>query len=377
MTEPVTATFEIAGLADTLKKAFACTPKKGAAWDKSAGIVFEFNPTDRESMIIRATNLDVYYMEWVDALKVSGPDSFVRWRFPSALITGVVGSLPIGSGKTVTFEDKTGECKQLQMTSGRTKSRFNLIDTSMYPTWPAFDPTDLSSVGEFGTKMEQVEWACDKSHEILRGIRFDGENLYATNRYRLAVVPFKTGMTEAFTLPAGILSSILKKTGDGVKIGADEHQFYLMPDEHTQVRTVLLAGPYPNVSRIMEQEKPDTIQFNKNQLNEMIVRSLNFSGSDRIPTMRIFIGQEEVRVMMSNEELGMIGDVLELPGQCDHDFLEIKLTPQNLQDALAQSPNDLVKLHYDRTKSTGILLIDGGGGYRAWVMPRTGDATTP
>src|SRR5678816_933447 len=131
MTEPVTATFEIAGLADTLKKAFACTPKKGAAWDKSAGIVFEFNPTDRESMIIRATNLDVYYMEWVDALKVSGPDSFVRWRFPSALITGVVGSLPIGSGKTVTFEDKTGECKQLQMTSGRTKSRFNLIDTSM------------------------------------------------------------------------------------------------------------------------------------------------------------------------------------------------------------------------------------------------------
>lgn len=366
----VTVIFEVAALADSLKKAFACTPKKGAAFDKSAGIVFEFNPVDMESMVIRATNLDVYYMEWVDVLKVEGPDQFIRWRLPSALVAGVVGSLPIGSGKTVTFTDADGANKHLVMTAGKVKAKFNLIDSSLYPTWPAFDPSILSSVGEFGPKMERVEWATDKAHEILRGIRIDGENLIATNRYRLAVVPFKSGLDEPITLPAGILSTVLKKSSD-VQIGADEHQFYLMPDEHTQIRTVILAGAYPNVSRIMDQDKPDLIKFNKNQLIEMVTRALNFSGSDRIPTLRMFIGKEEVRVMMANEEMGMIGDILEIPGQAVHDFIEIRLTPENLTDALGQSPNDEVKLSYDQTKSSGILLIDGGGGYRAWVMPRT------
>lgn len=366
----ITVTFEVAALADCLKKAFACTPKKGAAFDKSAGIVFEFNPADTESMVIRATNLDVYYMEWVDVLKVEGPDGFVRWRLPSQLVAGVVGSLPIGSGKTVTFTDKDGMNKQLYMESGRTKCKFNLIDSSLYPTWPAFDPGILTEVGAFGSKMERVEWAVDPGHEALRGIYIDGENLIATNRYRLAVVPFQSGLENPVLLPAGILSSVLKKT-DTVQIGADDHQFYLMPDEHTQIRTVLLSGQYPNVSRIMEQEKPNTIKFHKNAVIEMINRALNFTGSDRVPTLRVFIGKEEVRVMMANEEMGMLGDVLEIPGQALHDFLEIRLTPENLTDALSRSPNDEVKLSYNQDKATGILMIDGGGGYRAWVMPRT------
>lgn len=359
--------FETATLADSLKKAFACTPKKGAAFDKAAGIVFEFNPTDLESVTIRATNLDVYYMEWVDLVEGEGPDEPHAWRFNSQLIASVVGSLPIGSGKTVSLEEKEGV---IHLSAGRTKCRFNLINMDHYPVWGAFDPDDLTATQGFAGRMEQVEWAVDSSHEILQGVHFDGEFVYATNKYRLAVSELKVDLSEPVTLPSGILSGILSKTAE-ILVGGSGSQFYIMPDEHTQIRTVIYAGKYLNTSRVIDQIKPNQITFKKGPLLEMVSRALNFAGSDRTPTMTLYIGMEEVAVMMANEEMGMLGDVLEVPGQADHPRVVIRLTPDYLSEALAHSPNEEISLGYDCAKPDTILYIDGGSGYRAWVMPRT------
>lgn len=359
--------FETATLADSLKKAFACTPKKGAAFDKSAGIVFEFNPTDTESLTIRATNLDVYYMEWVDILSAEGDDKQVTWRFNSQLISGVVGSLPIGSGKTVTLEEKDG---QVHLSSGRTKCKLFLQSMDHYPEWGAFDPDQLTTCQGFAGRMEQVEWAVDRADQILCGVHFDGEFAYATNKYRLAVSEIKLDLPEPVTLPSGILSSVLSKTGE-VLVGASDHQFFIMPDEHTQIRTVIYAGKYLNTARVINQTHPNQIKFSKTPLLEMITRALNFAGSDRTPTMILYIGGEEIAVMMSNEEMGMLGDVLEVPGQAAHKRLMVRLTPEYLTEALAHCPNEEVVMGYDESKPTAILKIDGGSGYRAWVMPRT------
>lgn len=359
--------FETATLADSLKKAFACTPKKGAAFDKAAGIVFEFNPTDLESLTIRATNLDVFYMEWVDMISCEGDDKQVAWRFNSQLISGVVGSLPIGSGKTVTLEEKDG---QVHLSSGRTKCKLFLQSMDHYPEWGAFDPDTLTATQGFAGRMEQVEWAVDRADQILCGVHFDGEFAYATNKYQLAVSEIKIDLPEPVTLPSGILSSVLSKTAE-VLVGASGHQFFIMPDEHTQIRTVIYAGKYLNTSRVMSQEKSSSIKFPKTPLLEMIIRALNFAGSDRTPTMILYIGGEELAVMMSNEEMGMLGDVLEIPGQAVHKRLMVRLTPEYLMEALNHCPNEEVTLGYDKNKPSEVLRIDGGSGYRAWVMPRT------
>lgn len=362
--------FETAALADSLRKAFACSPKKGAAFDKAAGIVFEFEPNDPESLIIRSTNLEVFYMEWVDLLDSSGPEKQIRWRFNAQLVASVVASLPIGSGKTITFEDKDDEGKIVHLTSDRTKCRFNLSNTDHYPQWAAFDPDLLTSAPDFGGRMEQIEWAVDKSDPVLSGVHFDGTQAFATNKYRLAVVPFTLELENPVTLPAGIVSTVLKKTSE-VKVGASSNQFYIMPDEYTQIRTVIFAGKYPNCSRIMEQEKPATVTFQKTQLIEMIARAMNFAGSERFATLRMFIGAEEIAVMMSNEEMGMLGDVLDVPGQANHTRIEIKVSPSTLNEALTFAPNEEVTLSYNPESSKEILVIDGGSGYRAWVMPRS------
>jgi DNA polymerase III sliding clamp (beta) subunit (PCNA family) len=353
--------FETATLADCLKKAFACTPKTGAAFDKAAGIVFEFNPTDIESLTIRATNLDVFYMEWVDLVSAEGPDKPFAWRFNSALISGVVGSLPIGSGKTVTLDDQDGDGRIIHLSSGRTKCKLNTMPMDHYPEWGAFDPDGLTPASNFAKCMEAVEWASDRGDLTLAGVHFDGEFAYATNKYKLAAVEIKLDIEKPVTLPSGILSSILSKSGE-VLIGATDHQFFIMPDEHTQIRTVIYGTPYPNTSRIRQQE---------NELIAMIQRAMNFAGSDRTPTMLLYIGSEEIAVMMSNEEMGMLGDVLEVPGQATHKRVMIRLTPEFLSDALARAPRDEITLGYHPDNPSGILRIDGGYGYTAWVMPRT------
>lgn len=319
--------------------------------------------------MVRATDTEIFYTEWVDTLKAEGPDELIVWRFNSQLVAGVVGSLPIGSGKTVTFTDLDGSGKVVDCTSGRTKAKFNLMSADHYPQWAMFNPDDLVPAPDFGGRMAQVEWAADKADPVLGGVRFDGEYAYATNKYRLAMVPFKVDLDEPVTLPSGVLSQILKKTGE-VMVGATEHQFLIMPDEHTQIRTVIFAGKFPNVSRIVDQHKPNEIKLKKTELIEMIGRAMNFSGNDRFPALIMFIGKEEIAVMMSNEQMGMLGDVLEVPGQATHDRLQIKVSPDTLRDALSNAPNDQVVFQYDQSSAEAVLRVDGGSGYRAWVMPR-------
>src|SRR6478735_9046351 len=97
--------FETATIADAIRKADRVAPGKDKAFDKAAGIVIEVDPQAEPPVIIRATNLDVYSMEWMDVLSVEG--DVARWRLPSSLLAQVMSKLPIGSGTTVTLEEIT------------------------------------------------------------------------------------------------------------------------------------------------------------------------------------------------------------------------------------------------------------------------------
>jgi DNA polymerase III sliding clamp (beta) subunit (PCNA family) len=370
----VKLTFETATIAEAIKAAERVAPSKGAAFDKAAGIVMEIDSTS-ETVCIRATNTDIFHMAWVDYVALEG-EGKVTWRLPSRLFAAVLGSLPIGTGKQVTMEQKGN---QLFLEQGRTKPRFNLISPDYYPSWPAFDPADLIPAPDLGGRIGLVEWAAAKSEVPISGVHFDGEKVVATDKYRLATVPMKVeGLEVPITVPAGLLGTVLKQTGE-VLIGITKDQLLIMPDEYTQIRCVIYGQDYPPVDRIMENNRSHThtVTFDKSDLLVLIDRALNFQGSDRTPTLRVFLGLEEIAVMMGNQEIGMIGDVLEVPGQCAHDRVELKFTPKNLQDILSNAPNDKVTFGYNPDKKKSLVYVDGGSGYEAWAMPRldTGEKT--
>ena len=360
-------TFETATLADAIKAAEKVAPSRGAAFDKAAGIIMEVDSTS-PTIVVRSTNTDVFHMAWVDYVELEG-EGTCTWQVPSRLFAGVMGSLPIGTGKTCTLE-QVG--RAFHVVQGRTKPRFNLINPDLYPTWTAFDPAGLIAAPDMGGRIAMVEWAAAKSEVPFCGVHFDGEKVVSTDRYRLATVPMSIpDLKEPVTVPAGILGSILRQTGE-VMIGIDSGQLLIMPDEHTQIRCVTYGQEYPNVDRVMNNTRahPHSVEFIKNDFITLIDRAMNFQGSNRAPMLRVFFGLEEVVVMMGDQEIGMIGDAIEVPGQCDHDRVEIKFTPKNLQDIISNAPNNKVVLYYDPGKPGGMVRVDGGSGYEAWAMPR-------
>lgn len=365
--------FETATFADAIKKASRVSPSKGQAFDKAAGIVIDVDPSSDDPITIRATNLQIFSTEWVDCVEAEGEPA--TWRVPSQLFTQVVSSLPIGSERTVTLEEKTnGRITILHLSSGKTKARFNLMSVEYYPYWNVFDPDEMYPANDLGGRVAQVEWAAAQGVEPpLCGISLDGEKVIATDRYRLAMSDLKIpDLKEPIVVPAGMLGTILKQTGE-VSIGVEDGQLLIMPDEHTQIRAVVFDTQYPQVDRIARRDYPNILRVRKAAILEIMQRASNFAGSDRFPTLRVFFGKGEIAVMMDNNEVGLLGDVVDVPGYADHDRVEIKFTPKNIMDAITNSPNDEVEIGYDTSNAARIVYVNGGSGYECWVMPRRAD----
>lgn len=364
-------TFETAALADAIKKAEKIAPSSaGQAFDKAAGIVMEINPNADAPAVIKATDLNIFSMEWLDCIESEGEPK--SWRLPSRLLASVISSLPIGSGRSVKFwEEKKGVYPQVHVSSGRTKVRFNLLDIEYYPSWSAFDPATLVPVMDMGGRIGQVEWAAAKVEPPLSGVNLDGEYAVATDKYRMARVPLEVpGITDPITIPPGPLSQLLKQTGE-IRIGFNGTQMHLMPDEHSQLRVILFGLPYPSLKRPMSLELPATIKVSRDAILGVLQRAASFnSNSDRDPFLQIFIGKEEFAVMMSNAETGLLGDVLELPGQAVHDRLEVRFTIKNIINPIEKAPSSEIEIFYDPENSRAAFRIEGGSGYQAWSMPR-------
>lgn len=362
------AVFETATLADAVKKAERVSPSKGQAFDMAAGFVLEI-AADPLPTVVRSTNLEIFSMEWITPLSVEG--EAVSWRVPAALFAQVVTSLPIGSGKTVVLEEVTnGFSSQLHLTSGRTKAKFNLLDVSYYPQWAAFDPDTLFDVKDLGGRIQMVEWATDKATPPLMGVHLNGKHAIGTDRYRLAITEMPIPeLDHPITIPAKVISQILRQTGE-VKMGFDGHQVLILPDEYTQLRSVVYAESFPNMTRALEQTFDSTIKVKKELFLEILNRASNFAGGDRIPQLKMFIGKEEIAVMMTNDEVGLLGDVYECPGQADHPRFEIMFTPKNIIESVSNAPSAELDFHYNVAKPFSMVHIDGGSGYKCWVAPR-------
>lgn len=357
-------TFENATIADSVAKSARVAPTKGEAFDKASGILMDLDPVEN-TVTLRSTNLQVYYLEVVDAIEV---DSKATWRFQAQILSQVLGKLPIGTDKTVTFE-QVG--REIHMKSGRTSAKFRLNDVSDFPTWEPYDPNLLEMVPDLGARIQQVEWAAADNPELsFAGIHLDGEHIIATDRFRLARVPCEaTPIYKPVTIPAGILKPVLSNLRD-VAIGISEGQFLLMPDVATQIYTPIYAHEYPNVGKALDQEWPNKVAVRKAALIEIIERAIIFAQRDRSPKLTVIIGKGEIAVMCTDVELGLLGDAITVEG-ADHPRKHFHFTPKNLTDALAAAPSELIDLYYDLESPRKPFKIDGGSGFTALVMPRS------
>lgn len=359
-------TFENATIRDVISKASKVAPTKGSAFDKASGIVVEVNAEENE-VTVKATNIEIFYMEIVDTLAIEG--SSTTWRIPSVVIDGITSKLPITSGKSVTFDD--GEGSALKIVSGRMRATVRLMDPTYFPEWDAFDPDELDHVADFAARIQQVQWAALKSGEPpLIGVHLTGEMIAATDHFKVAITPCKaTPLYKPVTIPASIFGPLMKNLGD-VRLGMGENQLYVMPDEAVQIRASIYSHEYPPFEKAFKRNENAAVACRKQGLLEIIDRAMVMGQRDRMPQLKMLIGKEEIAVMMSDKEIGLLGDVIETPGFADHERFTICFTPGNLTAGIEAAPNDEITIYYHLNEPLRPVRIDGGSGYEVLIMPR-------
>jgi DNA polymerase III sliding clamp (beta) subunit (PCNA family) len=359
-------TFEAGTVSDALKKAASVAPTKvGSAFDKAAGIFMTISPDTEAPCIVRATDTEVLYTETIDVLHAEGDQ--VSWRLPSMLVANVLTNLHKGN---VTFTQQS--TNEVLITSGRMKARMVLMDSLSYPRWDITDLSGLVTAPDFGASITRVEWAASKSGPApLNGVRLDGKYIMATDRYRVARTPCEIELPNGpIVIPAWSIGRLLKPVGD-VLIGMAGTLFVAMPDDWTQVKTVTIAEKYPEIERIFDIEYEEKVTLSKPELIEKIGKAAAFAGADREPIITLIIGLEEFAVMLYNREVGLYGDVIELPGEAEHPRFQVKISPDMLTSALSNAPGNKIIFKYNPTNIKLPLGIDGEHGYQVWVAPRT------
>lgn len=358
-------TFETAALADALREAALVAPSRGEAFDKSAGIVLDIHSNGQ--VIVKATDLRLWYMQWITALKVEGDP--VQWRLPSKIFSQVITKLPLTSNTRVVLKQVGNVVK---FTHGRKRGEFILMDLESYPEWMPFDPDELTEVPGMAAQISQVEWAAASGTTVpLIGIHFTGEIVVATDRSKIAMAPLNLELEKPITVPGGLLGRIIKST-DLVKAMAADNYLYLMPDEHTQVMCGIYGVDYLPIHRALNTERTEYVTIQKKDLLDAMEVAASFIVGDRLPVMRTFWGEEEIAVMLSNEEAGHLGDVIEVPGQIQHARVEIKFDPAHIMSALEHCSAQEITIGYDPGNLKKPLYINAGDGAGFWVAPTRG-----
>lgn len=371
--------FETATLIEAVRRAGSLAPTKGAAFDKAAGITLEVLPGEKE-VLFRATDDITFMTHWVKPTSIEVSTDTV-WRLPSGPFSGVASKLR-PSGQTLLEQDGNG----LNLTSGRTKVRLQLMDPKTYPRWDVFDEDELVPIESIGTAIRSVQWAANDSVDgAIDGVHFDGEYAVATNRYRVCRYPMKIGgLPEGgITIAPQSAKSIAEMKGE-VRFGTDGHQAFFMPDDDTQIRATMYGDQFPEPKMVYSVEYTDKIHLQAPDFIRMIDLTDQIMAGDRsTPSLRFYIGKQQIAVIAANDEVGQVRDILDVPGQATHDHrVEIKVSPVELSKALNNGEGNNVTFNYNSgieyvgTGKQGrikrVLRVDKDGGYQAWVLPITG-----
>lgn len=360
---------ETATLADAVNRAARIAPMKGPEFFRAAGILFELRPGDfsGHELVLKATDLEVAYRQAVPVLEIDGEETV--WRLPSALLSGILSTLPLGSGHTV--ELTTEPDNAVRIKAGRAKAKLRLLEADEFPVMPYAVDGDPLVVDGFAQLLAQVAWACASDKPPIAGVHIDGERLVALDGQKIAIVPCKIPVDAPITVPLAALSGLIKNTTQ-VGLIARDTRLYLLPDDETQASTVIYDAPYPNFERVLREDFEHTCEFVSGELEEAVSRMMVLVKTEKYPLVKLTIGWNTIGIQMDVPEIGLMEDEIDLSSSSmppNSERFDIWFTPQNLIGAMNAARKPDVKFSYG-PKATQSVSISDTSGYRCDVMPR-------
>lgn len=362
---PTSVTFDNAALADAVGKASRIAPKKGAAFDKAAGILFNVDPTHSHA-VIKSTDLEVFYEQRVPMVSAKGDPA--QWRIPSSILSGVISNLPMGDGSVVEFIDR-GDPSVIRFKSGRMVAKLSTISPDGFPLMESFAVEGMTPAQALSAKVEQVSWATDPKSPLLSGVHMDGTRLIGCNQYVLAVVPCEMSLVEPVTVPLATLTALMKSATD-IKIRAEDRKFEISLDAETKAWTRIIEGNYPKIDGIMREDFTGSIKCHRQQFLDTLDRLMVMVQNEKSPTLTMDInGTGIVKMLTFDMEIsgtGRMQDSIDVSSDTFEDSFSMAFIPRMLQEAVGKIRGDYFTLdfgHSDplRAKKVPVRLTDDAG----------------
>ncbi len=357
-------TCETATLADAVGRATRVAPSATSAYHKAAGLLFELDPA-AGALVLKSTDLEITYRQQVPVIEAKGEAG--SWRVPSALLNGFVAALPFEAGQTVTIEDHDDHRNQVLVSSGRTKARLRLIEGD-FPRIGKFDTEGMVEVPDFAQRVQQVAWACHPKDAPLSGVHIDGENLAATDREKVVLVPCPVPVAEPITVPLTTLLGLLRNA-TSVWLRADGQRLRLRTDDETQASTVIYGVDFPRYKRVLREDHTYTSRIEREVFDSALNRLMVIARGTKLPRIRFTFREASLSLQMAAEDVGVIRDEIDLIDGPSEPW-SAWYTPQNFINALAAATKPEVVLRYG-PKSLQSLAMEDGTGWRCEVMPRS------
>lgn len=309
---------------------------------------------------VRSTNGNVTYQQMLGALEYEGP---AQWRVPAVLIVGLMTTLPLDGGRTITLIGRDDNF--IGISAGKVKAKFNLIKGE----WPLFpeieDIATFTAATDFATKADQVAWATHPDHAPLSGVHLSGDYLIACDKYVMARIPCEAPLDKPTTAPLKELSRLIAN-GTDVKVKAHDGKLYVMLDAETQATTTIYQEPYPKIERLIRTNYSGHVEFSKQELLDAIQRQLVLVKGDRYPKLNLkFISDGDAGVQMVLDMdvpgRGRLQDTIDCKGTVDGDEFEVWAHPVWIQNALNGAHNEQVKLDFGPKALDNLRLSDDKG----------------
>lgn len=350
---------ETATLADAVNRAARIAPNKGAAFDKAQGVIIEVRPSNPSPVYIKATDLEVSYLQRVPTIEATGDD--VLWRLPSTLIAGVLSNLPLGAGNEVTLSD---EGSIVTITAGKKISTIRSIDPTAFPLIKPFDPNGMATVEDLAKRVSQAAWATDAANPIFSGVHIDGTSIVACDKISAVFVPCVVPVDEPITVPLRTVAPLFKNVGP-MKMRATSERLELMPDADTQITSSLIAAAYPNVKAITRDDFAGSFLVDVESLASSVTSMLVLVRGERYPSMHMDLVEHSLNLHMEVPDLGRMEDTLTVDGGTD---FKMKFSPGRLVEAITHGGKSTIRLHYGPDPHKPVYITDEAG-YECWAMP--------
>lgn len=248
--------------------------------------------------------------------------------------------------------------------AGSSNFRIQGMHQSEYPELP-----DLSEGYQLHFKSESLKEmllrtafaaARDDSRQVLNGVLLQKANSLATfigtDGKRLArnKVEIETDSTESgsYILPIKAVEEIVKITdGESVKLILMPEKLAIETDSVTLI-TKLIAGQYPDVTRVIPQKSENTITLHRDELIALL-RQVSLFTSDESNSVRFSFAEGALHLTATN---GSVGEgKVSMPVNYSGPKLEIAFNPHYFLDILRHVKDETVNFEVSDSYNPGLV----------------------